>query len=174
VREVRATAGLRRSEELHRVTFDQAAVGITYNRMDGSYIDANRAYCQMMGYSREQLLAMKYMDLLHPEDAARHASVKPGEKFAVHSTLSLQHRHVRKDGQVIWTAVEVALVRHQDGRPDFSVAIVQDITERKRARAELQEQLEELRRFRRVAVDRELRMQEVEEENRRLKQEMHA
>ncbi len=167
-REAAAGARIARSEALHRLTFDQAAVGITYNGLDGSYIDANRAYCQMMGFAREELLRLKFPDLLHASELERLQMQR--DRLGRDARLSAQVRHIRKDGSDLWASIEVAQVRDQAGRPEFTVAVVQDITERKRAREALQEQLDELRRFQRVAVHRELRMREVEEENRRLRE----
>ncbi|MBV8032510.1 MAG: PAS domain S-box protein [Betaproteobacteria bacterium] len=170
-RELRAAEALGRSEALHRATFDQAAVGIAYNRLDGSFIAANRAYCLMTGYSEPELLKMRHQDLFHPDEHYRVLRIGEWtERLRKQGTLSLELRHLRKDGVEYWLAVEVALVLDPKGEPDYTVAIAQDVTDRKRASALLLEQLDELRRFQAVAVDRELRMEQVEEENRRLKE----
>lgn len=171
-REARKAAELARSESLHRVTFDRAPLGITYNRPDGRFIDANQAYCAMVGYSREELLGMTYMDLMRPEQLER----LPGLRADLERTsrLSVDAGYMRKKGGVLNVAMEAALLRDDEGRPELIVAIVQDITERERARVEMEEQLDELRRFQRVAVDRELRMMEVEAENGRLKRRLAA
>jgi PAS domain S-box-containing protein len=171
-REGRATAELSRNEALHRVTFDRAPLGITYNRPDGKFIDANRAYCAMVGYSREELLGMTYMDLVQPEQLERLPTLRAELDRA--SRLSIEAGYMRRKGGVLNVAMEAALLRDDQGRPELIVAIVQDITDRERARAEMQEQLDELRRFQQVAVDRELRMMEIEAENGRLKKRLAA
>lgn len=171
-RERRRAAELARSEALHRITFDRAPLGITYNKLDGKFIDVNQAYCAMVGYTREELLGMTYMDLMQPEQLER----LPGLRADLERTsrLSVEAGYMRKKGGSLNVAMEAALLRDDEGRPELIVAIVQDITERQQARAEMEEQLDELRRFQRVAVDRELRMIEIEAENGRLKKRLAA
>lgn len=171
-KEARAASELVRSEALHRAAFEQKAVGVLYMRLDGSYIDANQTYCDMVGYRREELLGMNYQQLRAPGDTASHEEMR--RRVERDGRLSAVVRRIRKDGSEMWSAVDLSLVRDADGRPEFVVVLVQDITERKRARALLEAQLDELRRFQRVAVDRELRMIEVEEENRRLREKASA
>ncbi|HCE08457.1 MAG TPA: PAS domain-containing sensor histidine kinase, partial [Oxalobacteraceae bacterium] len=59
---------LRESEERFRVAFSQAAVGLAHVAPDGRWLMANQKLCEIVGYTQEELLRLKYQDLTHPED----------------------------------------------------------------------------------------------------------
>jgi diguanylate cyclase (GGDEF)-like protein/PAS domain S-box-containing protein len=135
----RAHADLIKAEARYRATFDEAAIGITHTSLDGRLIRVNRKYCEMLGYSEAEL-AGRAVDLVtHPDDRALIAAQRTRLLYAG-ETLSVEKRNLRKDGSVLWVTVSTALVRDADGAPDYLVAMVQDITERKRAEAALQHQ----------------------------------
>jgi diguanylate cyclase (GGDEF)-like protein/PAS domain S-box-containing protein len=123
------------SEALHRVTYDQAAVGITHNALDGRFLKANPKYCQMTGYTETELKHRTFMDMLHPEDVPSEETMR---LLVQQGTHEVENRYLRKDGTLRWSSVVVSVVRNSDGDPDYLVAMVQDITERKRAEAEVE------------------------------------
>ena len=163
------------AETRYRVTFEQAAVGIAHADPEGRFIKANRRFCEMLGYEERELLQRRFSEFTHPSD------VESG-KARVHELVAgggqtlpeYEKRFVRKDGTVLWTIVAISVVRDSAGRPEYFIGLVQDITARKGAEAQLHEQLEELRRFQRVTVGRELRMIELEEELQALKSAVNA
>lgn len=116
---------LRSSEEQHRVILQTAMSGFWQTDIDGHLLEINQAYCQMSGYSEQELLSMKISDLEAAETLDQTAShmhkvmTQGGDRFET------RHRH--KDGSII--DVE-ASVQYRDGR---FVAFLRDITERKRA-----------------------------------------
>jgi PAS domain S-box-containing protein len=129
-----------REEDL-RSLFDLSAVGMAKVSSDGRYLRVNRKYCQMLGYSEQELLRLTLYDVTHPED--REASVA-----IVHSSFngepeeySIEKRYVRKDGEIIWALVNWTIVRDIEGHALHSVANIQDITARKHADAEREELL---------------------------------
>jgi PAS domain S-box-containing protein len=132
---------LRRREEELRLLFDLSAVGMAKVSPDGRYLRVNRKYCQMLGYSEQELLQLTLYDVTHPDD--RQASVA-----IVHSSFngepeeySIEKRYVRKDGEIIWALINWTIVRDIEGHPLHSVANIQDITARKHAEAEREELL---------------------------------
>ena len=128
----RAEQALRDSEGRFRHLFEQASDGIVTADMLGRYLDINNRGCQMLGYSRAELLDMRVTDLLSPQDYPRlkdiQAEVLDGHRHSGEWTLR------RKDGGFI--TVEVSAKLQPDQRWH---AIVRDITERKRAEAGLRE-----------------------------------
>ena len=177
-RRIRAMRDLRASEQALRATFDQGAVGIAHHDPAGRFIAANARYCEMVGYTREELAQRTFLDILVPEERSRaregHRQLLDAAQArmlsnAAAAPLQVETRHVRKDGSILWCSVSLAVVRKADGTPDYSIAMIQDIGERKAAEARLLEQLDELRRFQAVTVDRELRMMELEAELRELR-----
>jgi two-component system, cell cycle sensor histidine kinase and response regulator CckA len=140
-----AEQALRRSEELFRATFEQAAVGMARLSADGRWLDINDRLSQILGYRRDELLGHASEDVTHPDDWAADAS-NLGEVLAGRSaSFSLEKRYVRPDGGVAWAEVTTSLVRTASGLPDYFIAVVQDISARKRAEAELELTASQLR-----------------------------
>lgn len=169
----RATDELAASESLYRATFERAAIGVAHTGLDGAFLKVNRKCCEMLGYSEEELLARSFADITHPEDLARsRTAVK--DLIAAGAPVEFEKRYLRKDGSVVWAAVAAAVVRAAGDGPDYFVTVLQDITARRNAEAQLLEQLDELRRFQKVTVDRELRMIELEAQLRALREKAAA
>ncbi len=135
-------------EQQLRATFEQAAVGIAHVGLDGRWIRLNRRYCDILGYTENELLSRSYQDTTHPEDLdadlASDRRFLEGESFP----YSAEKRYVRKDGSPVWTNLTVSLVRDRDGKPSYFIAIVEDISDRKRAEEATRESE---RRFRAMA-----------------------
>ena len=117
-------------ETLYRVTYDQTAVGIAHTDLDGRFRRANAKYCEMVGRPEAELLKMTFMDVLHPKDIP---SPETMARVLREGGIEEEERFVRKDGSVRTGSVAVAVVRDAAGKPDYFVAMVQDITERKKA-----------------------------------------
>jgi PAS domain S-box-containing protein len=140
----RAEDALRGSEELFRATFEQAAVGIALAQIDGPFQRINQRFCDITGYTLEEMLSLTYHDITHPDD-------REATRDWVDHTLAdgqppppLEKRYVRKDGQVVWVNVTLSHVRDEHGNAINAIGIVEDITARKRAeeqRSDLEAQL---------------------------------
>ena len=126
-------AALRDSEERFRVMFEQAAVGLAYVDIDGHFRFVNQRLCDMLGYSREDLLQMTFVNITYAEDLqdswANVNSLLAGEQ----QDYSIEKRYVRQDGQIIWASLTATLVRTETGEPKYLLSVVQDITRRKEA-----------------------------------------
>ncbi|WP_019902124.1 putative bifunctional diguanylate cyclase/phosphodiesterase [Salinispora arenicola] len=121
---------LRDSEARFRAVFSGAAIGIGIGLVDGQIIDVNQAFADMLGYSIEELRQINVASLFHPDDAAGMWELYQELVEGKHESARLEKRYYRKDGSAVWTDLAVSLVRHDDGRPRFTVAVVEDITER--------------------------------------------
>jgi len=117
---------LRESEKRFRALMEQASDGIFISDSWGRYTDVNTSGCEMLGYTREEILNMGMNDLLSDEDA-RNAPPRLDELLAGKHILS-ERRLKRKDGTLL--SVEVSAKMLSDGRLQ---GIVRDITERKQA-----------------------------------------
>lgn len=140
-----AEASLRQSEERFRGIFEQGAVGIALIDREQRFFHANPAFCRMLGYEEHEIVGKSVLSITAPEDqdASREKiSSLYGDGLA---GIEVEKRYVRKDGQVMWGHVSVALLRDESGRPVGSVAALQDITERKRAEEGLRETEDQLR-----------------------------
>jgi two-component system cell cycle sensor histidine kinase/response regulator CckA len=134
---VRAQERLRESEERFRATFDQAAVGIAHVALDGCWLRVNQRLCDITGYEREELLRKSFTDVTDPEDIDSSIEalgrLVAGE-IAVHTA---EKRYLRRDGSRVWVDITVSVVRKASGEPDYLMSVTEDITDRKRAEAEL-------------------------------------
>jgi PAS domain S-box-containing protein len=124
-----AEAALQSSEERFRATFFQAAVGITQAQLSGRFQLANDRFCEMLGYSREELLDMTFLDITHPddrEDCARYIHQLTSGEIPCCNT---EKRYLHKSGAIVWARVNVSLVRDQNQTAQYFIGVVEDITE---------------------------------------------
>jgi len=142
----RAEAALRESEERFRLTFELAGSGIAHVDMAGRFVRANPSLCEMLGYTEDELRERTVKDLSHPEDRDRTDVERERMRAGLTRAFSVEKRYVHKDGHVVWVDLTATVMRGADGRPLHDIAIFDDITERKKAEAELHAAHEELKR----------------------------
>jgi PAS domain S-box-containing protein len=128
---------LRASEQRFRGTFENAAVGIAHTSMEGRWLRINEKLGAILGYTVDEVLRLGWKDLTYPEDVPASteelAALVQGQK----ESYVLEKRYVRKDGSMIWGQLAVSFQRDAAGLPTYVIAIIQDITERKRIEEEL-------------------------------------
>lgn len=127
---------LHASEERYRAIFEQAASGIAIATLDGRFAGVNRRFCELVGYSAEELEALTWRDITHPDDIALDESYVEQLLAGTLSEYTLEKRYVRKDGQVIWVQFFTTIVREWPGPSQVLVGIVQDVTKRRRIEEE--------------------------------------
>ncbi|OUL20679.1 diguanylate cyclase [Nostoc sp. 106C] len=131
----RAEAALSASEERFRAIVNQAAVGIAQTDLTGRFLLVNQQYCDIVGYSRSELFQKRIEEIVHPDDLPLQTElfynlVTSGDDFTI------EKRYIRKDGSQVWVSNSVAAICDASGKPQYAIAIVLDITERKRSEAE--------------------------------------
>jgi len=140
-----AERALRDSEERFRQTFQLAASGIC-EVVDGRFVRVNRSLCEILGYTEDQLLGRTVKEVSHPQDR----DVTDAERTRIHAgevdSARFEKRYIRADGTVVWCEIAIALVRAPDGKPQYEIAVFDDVTERKQAEAALRTAHEELKR----------------------------
>jgi len=121
---------VRESEEYLRALFDQFISGIAEGDLTGKFTNVNDRYCEITGYSREELLGMRMQDVTHPDDLSRN---REGFKrlAATGESFEIEKRYVRKDGTEIWVHSSVSAIRDENGSPQTAVVVSVDISERK-------------------------------------------
>jgi PAS domain S-box-containing protein len=125
-------ASLREIEALFQETFDLAAIGIAHISPDGRWLRANRTLCETAGYSRSDLLEISLQDITHSEDVADvQAGLQQMLRGDVQSS-SLELRIVRKDGFSVMISLTLSAVRQRSGKAGYFVAVIEDITGRRR------------------------------------------
>jgi PAS domain S-box-containing protein len=129
---------LRESEAEFRTIFEEAAIGIALIDMEAKPLEINAAFQEMLGYTLDDLKQMSSFDYLHPDDALTDEALFKEMVEGTRDHYTIEKRLVRKDGQVVWGRQNLSLVRGVEGEPRFMIAMIEDITERKRAEEERQ------------------------------------
>lgn len=127
---------LRESEERLRAIVNQATTGIVQSDLTGRIMLVNQKYCDITGYSREELLQKRMQDITHPDDLPRNVELfqrleTEGKGFAV------EKRYIRKDGSEVWVDNSVSPIRNAAGQVQSAVAVVLDVSDRKQAETAL-------------------------------------
>lgn len=133
------------AEARYRAVFDQAAVGVARLAFDGTFLEVNQRFCLITGYDEGEVTGRNSAQITHPEDLAWETDETAALIAGETQTYSLERRCIRKDGDVVWVNLTASLVRRPDGAPDYLVAIVEDISERKAAEAAAEAHEEHLR-----------------------------
>src|SRR5690242_3947832 len=126
-----------RADERFRETFDYASVGIMHSSLDRRVLMVNRKFCEMVGYTAEELQEGSVRRIHHPEDTD---ADQPLERRLVASEIdsfSFEKRYVRKDGSVFTAHRTVSLARDSAGAPKYFIRIMEDISARKQAEEQL-------------------------------------
>ena len=133
----RISKALRETEEHFRNAFDLAAIGMALVSPQGAWLRVNRALCDLLGYSEEELLRGNFQDVTHTDDVGNDLAnlyrLMQGETLR----CQVEKRYVHRQGQIVWALNSVSLVRDGDNQPAHFIFQIQDMTERKRAEAAL-------------------------------------
>jgi PAS domain S-box-containing protein len=128
---------LREQAELRRMIFDHAPGGIALADLNHRLIDVNDALCHMLGYRREELLQLTFVQITHPDDVEKGLGVFRRIASGELRAGLVEKRCIRKDGSLIHTSLSIGLVRDEQGAPRFFVGQIADITERRQVETEL-------------------------------------
>ena len=128
---------LRESEERFRKIFEESPISIVMTGKDLGIIRANSAFCKMLGYKEDELKTITLKDFTHPDyiagdDISLLRLV--AEEIPVYHT---ENRYIRKDGSVIWGSATISIIRNNNDEIQYFLAMIEDITLRKMAEAEL-------------------------------------
>jgi PAS domain S-box-containing protein len=139
-------SALSESEERYRATFDQAPVGIASYKLDGRYFRVNRHLCKILGYTQEELLKTDVWQITHPLDLDISRDCVRRLYSGQSQVCFMEKRYLKKDGHIVWANVTISVLKDEQDKPKNLIAVVEDITERRRAAKEkkrLEERLQE-------------------------------
>ncbi|OGL48370.1 MAG: hypothetical protein A3H37_05200 [Candidatus Schekmanbacteria bacterium RIFCSPLOWO2_02_FULL_38_14] len=125
---------LRKSEERYRVLFEQASVGVAeIETATGRFVRINRKYCEIVGYTSDEMKQLDFPTITHPDDLQ--ADMENMEMFKTGRIreFTMEKRYICKDGSLAWVSLAVSPMWESGNTPDYHIAVVQDITERKEA-----------------------------------------
>ncbi len=130
---------LRETEERFRLTFDNAPLGVALVNLDGSWLRVNAPLCDIVGWSKPELLARTFQEITHPDDLDADLELLASLVEGAIDAYRLEKRYLRADGSVVHVEISVALADNEHGEPQHFIAHVQDISERLAAQQQLQE-----------------------------------
>ena len=131
------TSELSDSESRFRATFEQAAVGIAHVSLEGRFLRLNQKFCDIVGYSHEEMLDLTFQDITHPDDLETDTGLVQELLDGKKDFYTLEKRYLRKDGSAVWINLTVKILRKEDGAPRWFVSVIEDISDRIRIQQEV-------------------------------------
>ncbi|MEM9923818.1 MAG: PAS domain S-box protein [Cyanobacteria bacterium P01_D01_bin.50] len=141
------------SEDLSRLAFNDAAIGMALVAPDGRWLKVNRALCEIVGYSEIDLLNTTFQEITHPDDLEKDLGYVNQMLAGEIRTYQMEKRYFHSSGHIVWILLSVSLVWDKQEQPLYFIAQIQDITPRKQAEARLKTLLTELERSNRDLED---------------------
>ncbi len=129
----RAEDALKASEERYRNIFEHGPLGIVIVDSDLRFTKVNSSFCNMLGYTEEELMNMTINDITHPEDMDE--SLEKAHRIFTNDvkSYSIRKRYVKRNGEYIWANLTVAMLNEDSKNNSYTLAMVEDITDHKRA-----------------------------------------
>jgi len=127
------------SEARFRASFEESALGIKLSGLDGRILAANPALADMLGYEEAELVGMYFTDLTYDGDLRANRALFQQLISGAISRYRVEKRYVHKDGSLVWGRQAVSLVKDEAGTPQFVIAMIENISERKEMESELAE-----------------------------------
>jgi PAS domain S-box-containing protein len=124
---------VQRSETRFRTMFDNSSVGMAQVSPDGHFLRVNERLCEMLCYSQAEMEGLLFQQLTHPDDIAADLVEAGRLRAGEIDRFDREQRYIRKDGSVVWGHLSAGAVRDASKNLAYSVAIIEDITERKRS-----------------------------------------
>jgi PAS domain S-box-containing protein len=130
---------LRQSEKRFRTVFEAAPLGIAIADAKGYIFEANNAFFRMLGYSKDEIKKLTFIDITHPDD--REETVKLSRKALESKINSYQteKRYLKKNGDYLWGIVRATAIKDNNGHLQYWLGLIEDITERKAAKEALKQ-----------------------------------
>ncbi len=146
-----AESALRESEQRFRATFNSAAVGIAHVGTNGQWLLVNQKLCDIVGYTRDELLQRTFQDITHPNDLDSDLEYVHQMLANEIQTYSMEKRYIHKNNSHVWVNLTVSLVRANaldaPGEPKYFISVIEDISERYAAEQSLRESEKRFRRL---------------------------
>jgi PAS domain S-box-containing protein len=128
------------SEQRFRRAMEDSAIGVAIVGLDGRILQTNPAFAAMLGYTREEIEALTFYQLTHPDDLQIGRDTMLSLKEGKISSFHFEKRYLRKDGTPVWAQLAGSVIRDEDsGRPLYLVSQIEDIDARKQSEARIAE-----------------------------------
>jgi PAS domain S-box-containing protein len=149
----KSETAIQESEDRFRSTFEQAAVGIAHIDLSGRFLRVNQRYCDICGYTADEMLEQTFQEITWPEDLKHDEREARRLAKGVIQTHSYEKRYIRKDGTTIWINLTASMARNSSGSPLYFIAVIEDISKRKETEDALRQSEEKYRSFFENAIE---------------------
>jgi len=133
-----AEEALRKSERRYQSIFEHTAVGLAQIGPDGKFIEANRPFCELLGYTHDEILQKSFLDLTHPDDREAEQLATMQAKASEMPSFHREKPCMRKDGSIVWVKFSLSTIPSADGDSQYMLAAIENISERKTLQDSLQ------------------------------------
>lgn len=132
---------LQESEELFRKIFEESPLGMVMSNLDFQFTKVNQSFCNMIGYTEFELIAKKFTNITHPDypDLEKELEIIKNIKNGELSHYKAEKPYLTKNKKKVWGSLTVSSIRDNNGKFQYFLAMVEDITERKLAEQKLEE-----------------------------------
>lgn len=134
----------RRSEARFHAVMEYSAVGLALLDLEGRWLQVNRAICELLGYSTDELLALTFQELTHPDDLDADLQQVRSLVAGEISSYRLEKRYLHKNGETVWGLLAVSLVHASEEAPAYFISQIQDITHLKTVESQLHAERDKL------------------------------
>ena len=141
---LRAEEAQRASKQRFETIFESAAVGIALSDMDGRIVESNAALEQLLGYTGEELRGLALSEVTYPEDVTTNLEMFHELRAGTRSQYQVVERCMRKDGSCVWANLNVSVLCDEHGTPQYTICMIENISEERRANERVQQQLQRL------------------------------
>jgi len=124
-------------EERFRLAFEEGPVGMMMVSHDWKFMNVNRAFAEMVGYTEEELRSMSVLEITHPDDLAVQGPLTQRLVRGEQRSYRMEKRYLKKSGEIVWVDLTATMIPDAKGVPLYAIGIAQNITERRRAEAAL-------------------------------------
>ena len=131
------------SEARFRAALEGAPIGTALVSVEGRWLQVNAALCDIVGYSRAELMKLTFQDITHPDDLGEDLALVDDMLSGRIASYSLDKRYIRKDGAAIWVRLSASLARDVHGAPEFFISQIENIDERMRQQQQIRAALSE-------------------------------
>ncbi|MCW3093048.1 MAG: Phytochrome-like protein cph1 [Ferruginibacter sp.] len=128
---------LEQKQLYYKGAFDHAAIGMALIGPDGSWKEVNDSVCEIVGYSREELLKITFQQITHPEDLLQDLGFLSELIDGKRQSYEMEKRYFHKDGEIIWVLLVVSMVKDTDGKLLYFISQIEDITRYKKEEQQL-------------------------------------
>jgi PAS domain S-box-containing protein len=123
---------LKNNEVIFHSYFNMPLHGIAITSPNKGWVQVNDKLCEMLGYTREEILKMTWLEMTHPDDIAADEKLFNQVIAGKIDSYNLSKRFIKKDGSIIWTSLSVGCVRKKNKEVEYIIALLKDTTEHKK------------------------------------------